>query len=167
MRKAITILGTILIAAMILTSGSAVATWYFADHVEDYERCHNPDDAVGAPDYEYATLGVETPILRLGWIILDLGSGNEMGLNQNFTVFASSTYPELYDVFVSENASWEYKEMFWVGQDYDTANHDFTTLSTPEKQWRYIGLEGKSGAVSPPQDPFYGPEIDAVGWNDE
>jgi hypothetical protein len=163
MRRLITILG-ITITIMILISGSAVATWHYANYVIDYDKCRNPYYAVGAPDGYYATHGFETPYYRLGWILLDLGSGNEMGPDQNFTVFASSYYPEYYNVSISEEPN--YETTIFIGRDEDTSSHDFKTPLTPDKSWRYILLEGFSGSYSPPLDPYYGPEIDAVGWED-
>jgi hypothetical protein len=163
MRKAIMFLGTILIATVILISGSAVATWYYANYVIDYDKCRNPYYAVDAPDGYYATLGVETPYQRLGWILLDLGSGNEMGPDQNFTVFASSYEQELYKVSISEEP--DYETTIYIGQGRDDMDQYFFTPLTPDKSWRYILLEGFSGSYTP-LDPYYGPEIDAVGWED-
>jgi hypothetical protein len=157
MRKAIMILGTILIATVILISGSAVATWHYAVAVDHYAFCTNPDEALDAPDGVYATIGVDGPPTILGTIFLDLGVYNGMGDNQQFWVFARSDVQEEYKVII-------YTEGFetWVvcGYGYDDADEDFYTPSLGET-WRYIEIQGWSGGG---YDPVNGPEIDAVGF---
>jgi hypothetical protein len=44
MRKTIAILGTLLIAAVLIISGSAVAAWYYIDHVETELYATNSQD---------------------------------------------------------------------------------------------------------------------------
>jgi hypothetical protein len=161
MRRLITILG-ILVTVTIIISGSAVAqVWHYAVAVTDYYDCLNPDYALYAPNGQHAALGVDTPYQKLGWIILDLGEDNEMGRNQDFTVFASSAVLEYYRVYISVGTTeWEPEEG-WFGNDSE--DHDFTTPGTPNREWRYIKLVGISG-ICDPGDPDYGPDIDAVGW---
>jgi hypothetical protein len=156
------ILGIIL-TIIILISGSAVAAWVYVT-VYDYDDCTNIYEIEGTDDDTYATLG-ENPS-TLGWVILDLGSGNEMPPSQDFTVFTYSTESENYAVSVSTGAlpdDWVPVNDQVIGDD-DLDDHDFTTPSTPLKLWRYIKLVGLSGSVTM-GDPTYGPEIDAVGWD--
>jgi hypothetical protein len=166
MRKAVMILGTVLIATMIFISGSAVAgTWHYIDHVESSNYCTNPNYAVGYDDRFYASIGINgsPPTLPvLGAICLDLGSGNEMPPSQNFTVFASSTISEIYDVWVTDDPA-DVENHVWVGENSDTANHYYTTPSTPDMSWRWVYIQGLTGDDIN-RDPAYGPEIDAVGW---
>jgi hypothetical protein len=157
MRKAIMFLGTILIAAVILISGSAVATWHYAVAVDHYAFCTNPDEALDAPDGVYASIGVDGPPTILGVIFLDLGLYNGMETNQQFWVFARSDVPEEYRVRVLEEdfknpSSWEY--------GYDDADEDFYTPSLGGL-FRYIEIQGWTGGG---YDPVNGPEIDAVGF---
>ena len=156
------ILGTVLIAAVILISGSAVAPWVTTVISSSY--CTNINKITGASDDDHATLG-ETGIPPLldqkGTARLDLGSGNGMPADQDFTVFADfGGETEYYDVFVGEDLD----NLTLVGEDQDDQrDHDFTTPLFGSS-WRYIILVGKSGDVDEMYDPDYGPEIDAVGW---
>jgi hypothetical protein len=160
MRKAIMFLGIILIATVILLSGSAVAqTWHFAVSIYDYEYVTDRFDILGPPNGEEAHLG-QNP-LTLGWIIVDLGEDNEMGRDQDFTVFASSPVLEYYRVYISSDTFEWVPEDGWFGNDSE--DHDFTTPGTTGGSWRYIKLVGISGICDPP-DPVFGPDIDAVGW---
>ncbi len=166
MRKTIMILGTILIAAVILISGSAVAgTWHYIDHVESSVDCTNPDNAVGQDDGIHATIGINSSGLdpaKLGAICLDLGSGNEMGPNQEFWVNASSRVSEEYNVWVTDDPA-DLANHVYVGQNEDTAKHNFITPLTPNMSWRWVYIQGETGDDTN-RDPTYGPEIDAVGW---
>jgi hypothetical protein len=160
MRKAIMILGTILIAAVIIISGSAVATWVYAHWIDEDDT---PDiNFIDALDGDQAALGQTGPPLVLGWVILDLGSGNEMGRNQDFMVFANSPVLEFYRVYISVGSTEWVPEDGWFGNDSE--DHDFTTPGTSGGSWRYIKLVGISG-ICDPGDPEYGPDIDAVGWD--
>jgi hypothetical protein len=162
MRKIILMLGTILIAT-ILISGSAVAGWHYSTIYSSY-NCTSITNIEGAEDGYHATLGVDgSPVQNpgtLGWVLLDLSSDNAMGPDQDFTVFADSSIEELYDAYVGETPN-PYATS-WVGQGGDTNDEIFTTPSTPNKAYRYIFIEGTTGSVD--LDPHYGPEIDAVGW---
>jgi hypothetical protein len=161
MRKAIMILGTILIAAVILISGSAVAaTWHYGVSIVEYYHCTSPDDVIDQPDDEYCSLG--TSAQDLGWILINLSYGHGMGPEQQFWVFADSTYVEEYLVFVCAEPN--YQTTYPVGEGSDTADEDFFTPVThcPVDGWIYILLIGKTGDARP--DPVYGPDIDAVGW---
>jgi hypothetical protein len=161
MRKQIVIFGTLLIAALVVISGSAVAP--FVQVVTDFDYCTDEDEILGADDDVYASIGEGHPVFELGWVLLDLGSGNAMPYSQVFTVYGG--YPggseETYNVYVSETDDIEAVE--YVGQGDDTSDEDFTTPSTPiNAQWRYIFIEGVIGAFD--TDPAYGPDLDAVGY---
>jgi hypothetical protein len=157
MRKVITVVGTLL-TVMILFCGSAVAAWVW---VEVYDEDYTTDiyEIEDAPDNVYATIG-QNPS-TLGWVILDLGISNAMGASQDFVVVAQSSVSEDYDVFVGETSDVEYME--YVGSGNDTQNNTFTTPSTVERGYQYILIDGQSGVIA--GDYYYGPDIDAVGWN--
>jgi hypothetical protein len=160
MRKFVTLIGTLLIAT-ILICGSAVAlTWYYLQSVVRSEDCTNPLEARFKEDGVHATLGVNTPTWKLGEIMLDLGEGNEMGHDQYFTVFANSSVWEQYRLWIhdDEDHSWGPYE----GADDD--NEIFKTPPITGVSWRYIEIHGITGASPVPFDPIYGPEIDAVGY---
>lgn len=162
MRKAIMMLGTILITAVILISGSAVATWAYAQSIVSYGNVTNPNNILYAPDDYYASLAVyNAPILTIGWIFIDLGSENAMPNSQDFTVFADTIIEEIYDVSVSEISDLRY--VTYVGRGSDNNDETFTTPSIGGGAWRYILIEGYIGATA--QDPEPGPDIDAVGWD--
>lgn len=159
MRKIITILGILLIIT-VLISGSSVATWRYVIWIDE-DNTTNRDNIDGAEDGNFATLGVNTPTETLGWILLDLDRGYEMPPNQDFTVFADSSESEQYSVYVSPSSTGG----TYVGSNYDTADHDFTTPSSGSgPTYRYIKLVGLTGYIIG-GDPIYGPEIDAVGWD--
>lgn len=161
MRRMIPILGIFLITILIIISGSSVAVWKYIDHVDGYYQCTNPTWAVGSPDGQDATIGVSTPREKLGWIVLDLGEGNEMGPSQNFTVFHSTAENETYTltIWTVNNDTWHvYPLDYW-----DTENLVFQTPPTSGKSWRYVQFDALDGSTGP-QDWIYGPEVDAVGW---
>ncbi len=161
MRKAIMMLGTILIAAVILISGSAVA-WVWVDNVHSYNNCTDPDHAVGAPDTQVASLGTVGPPPAMGWIFLDLGLSNAMPNSQNFTVFHyNNANNEEYNVSVSDTSDPD--DAILVGFGWDQDDYTFTTPSSGGGAWRYILIKAYIGADS--ADPAPGPEIDAVGWD--
>ena len=162
MRRNVAILG-ILLTVVILISGSAVAPWHFVAWVQE-DHTTNPDYIDGAPNGDDASLGEYIPPADpvLGWILLDLGSGNEMGPGQDFTVFADNPVNETYDVGVSPDTSPAHTQ--YVGSGWDTENLTFQTPGEPfNGEWRYIFIQGTSGDLTF-MDPIYGPEIDAVGW---
>ncbi len=159
MRKKVAIFGTILIAAILIFSGSAVATWVWVTWIDE-DNTTNPDYINGAPDSNAATIGESSPDI-LGWIICDLGSSNVMPNSQNFSVFGYSTEPEDYTVWVSET---HLRFEDYVGSGTDDTTEIFTTPSTGGDSWRYILICGTSGYITL-TDPIYGPEIDAVGWD--
>jgi hypothetical protein len=151
MRKIMAILGIILVV-MIFMSGTATAAWVYVEVVDHYQ-CTNPYNIEGASDYNDATLGQNGLPNKLGTITLNLTT---------FTVFASSTVREGYDVWIGEDPNVE--TMVFVDTGVDDNDYVFTTPSTPDKSWQYIlmhGLTGSTGAG----DTIYGPDIDAVGWN--
>jgi len=160
MKRIVAISGTLVIVAIIIVSGSAVAAWVYAiDYWE--EKCTSPWLALYDPDYNHSTVGTNVPPTSLGILKLDLGAGNEMGPGQDFTVFASSIISEIYGVkvYTPSNTTGEH---LWF--QTDTADHDFTTPSTDNMVWRYIEISGITGSTGV-GDPIYGPEIDAVGWD--
>ena len=160
-----TTLGILLIVT-ILISGSVVAgTWHHVTWIFE-EDTTNTDNINGAPDGSDATIGVNGIFPnpdKLGWVFLDLGSGNEMGLSQNFTVFANSSVREEYDVWVSETNE-TISPMDYCGRGNDTYPEEFWTPSTHGKVWRGIYIKGVTGVIGTIPDPIYGPDIDAVGW---
>jgi hypothetical protein len=159
MRRFITILG-ILLTAVILISGSAVAAWVFVT-VHSSDDCTDIDEIEGIHDDTYATIG-ENPS-TLGWVLLDLGSVNAMPSSQDFVVFAQTPVAEDYNVWVGESPVIGF--MNWVGLGTDDGNETFTTPSLPPTaSWRYILIIGASG-VGFGGDYAYGPDIDAVGWD--
>ncbi len=159
MKRFGTILG-ILLTVTILISGSAVA-WVYAYWIDEDNT--TDIDYIDDLDGNHASLGEHNPPAPpvLGWVLLDLGSGNEMPNSQDFTVFADSIGNETYDVSVGETPNPAATE--YVGTGYDTQRLTFQTPSTGDDAWRYILIEGKTGGLS--LDPAYGPDIDAVGWD--
>jgi hypothetical protein len=161
-RKIIVIFGTLLIAAVFIISGSAVAPYvHYID--EDYTTDIYKID--GAPDDSYASIGKYIPpaTYELGWVWLELNLSDEMGPSQDFTVYAGYVdgSEETYNVYVGETRDVE--GLAYVGQGNDTSDEIFTTPSQPfNAEWRYIFIEGVTGAYTP--DPAYGPDLDAVGW---
>ena len=152
MRRIVVILGTLLIGMVIIISGSVTAATHFVKYINE-SYCTNIGNIDDSPDGLSASLG-QNPYY--GTVILDLGSGNEMGARQVFTVFANdSGNSEDYQVFVGEDLD----EFYLVGSGNDQADHNFTTPNWGSS-WRYIILVATSGS----SDPIYGPEIDAVGW---
>jgi hypothetical protein len=158
-------LGTLLIAMVIIISGSAVA-WVYVRTILIDSYCTNLNDILDPEDDTHATLGqgISTP----GSATLDLGAGYEMGPGQEFTVFADGTVEgngktEYYEVFVSQDNI----EFETVGQDDDQSDHVFTTPDTPLSLWRYFIIEctENGGDYDKDIDPIYGPEVDAIGWD--
>jgi hypothetical protein len=164
MRKIVAILGTLLIATVIIISGSAVAGWYYAFYVDSYQDCKNRFDALYEPDGSHATIGINEPNLTLGWIILDLGEQTGMLGGQEFTVYASSSVKETYKIRLISTHKVTYSS-WWTGCD-DTKNEDFTAPETPPQGiWRYYEIHSEEGNNSDENDPIYGSEIDAVGYD--
>ena len=162
MRKFVAIPGIILITVVLLINGPAVAQprWHFAVAVEDYERCVDPENALGQDDNDYASLG-STPFEYYGWIILDLGEDNEMGALQLFWVFADSSVTEDYDVYVGATSN--INDFVYLSWGKDNEDYNFTTPSyIAGDGWRYVYIEATHAYL--PGDPYYGPEVDAVGF---
>ena len=154
-------LGTILISAVILISGSAVATWVHVTYIAQNNTTF-PGNIDGAPDNAAVSLGTTGPPPGFGWILCDLGLSNVMPNSQDFTVFAPATisvHNESYNVYVSPNAI----DFTYVGTGWDSKSEIFTTPSTGGNLWRYIYLETNYGHSG--DDPAPGPELDAVGWD--
>jgi hypothetical protein len=150
------ILGTLL-TSMIIISGFSVAPWYYIVNVHSSGNCTLINNIVGADDGKYATIGQNTS--TLGWVVIDLGSSNAMGANQDFTVFAQTLFKEEYNISVAETPE---DDGWYLGSGDDEKNYNFTTPSDPGYSWRYIIIRGWSGIF--PGDYTYGPDIDAVGW---
>jgi len=162
MRRTVEILGTLLIAAVILISGSVVATMVYAQHVVSYANVTNPLNIRYVDNDEYASLAVYIgEICTIGWIFIDLDLGNEMPNSQDFTVFADTDIEEIYLVSVGETSDLRY--VTYVGTGSDIIDRTFTTPSSGGGAWRYILIEGYIGSTDP--DPEPGPDIDAVGWD--
>lgn len=162
MRKIVAILGTLLIATVIIISGSAVAGWYYAFYVDEEENCMNPSNALYEPDGSHATIGKNLPNETLGWIILDLGEQTGMLGGQEFTVYASSSVKETYKIRLISTHKVTYSS-WWTGCD-DTKNEDFTAPETPPQGiWRYYEIHSEDGSTNE-TDEIYGSEIDAVGY---
>jgi hypothetical protein len=158
MRKLIALIGTLLIAT-ILISGSAVATLCWIWDVHSYSNCSNPDNAKGSQDGSYATIGYEGDN---GWIILDWSDTTAPGPSENFTVYGGGGITENYDVSVINLLMTSTRP---VGSGDDSGNNVFTTPATPPGEvWRYVLIEGECGDTSQ-EDPLTGPEIDAVSWD--
>jgi hypothetical protein len=162
MKRLITILG-ILITITILLSGSVIAgTWHYGVYVEDSHNCYATNNILGAPDGSNCTLG--TSELELGWIIINLSYGHEMGSEQWFIVFASSACQETYDVFISEQP--DFATSHKCGNGTDDIDCTFWTPRDQTEGWLYIKIVGTYGDPEG-ADPHYGPEIDAVGWYED
>jgi hypothetical protein len=164
MKRIVAILGTLVIAAIIIISGSAVATWVYADHYEpaysyDYT---NPTYAEDSPDNLYATVGKNGPPRVLGRLTLDMTEGNAIPPDTNFVVFGHiSGITETYTVTVWDGS---HETSDYLGSGSDTTNETFTTAYDNNIMWRYIQIDGTSGQTGT-GDTIYGPEIDAVGWD--
>ncbi|UCE38183.1 MAG: hypothetical protein JSW00_02800 [Thermoplasmata archaeon] len=119
-----TILVTLLIAT-ILSSGSAVAAWFYAGSVYSAGDCENPEEALGAPDSVYATVGTNEPDPALGDLWLDMGFSG-IPDSQLFTVFGTNGWgkEEEYTVRVFLNDFSYYDE--WT-DNKDTVDNNFTT----------------------------------------
>jgi hypothetical protein len=156
-------IGTILISAVILISGSAVATWIYASSVYSDEDCENSEEALGAPDEECATVGTNDPDPTIGDLWLDFGFA---GISNDVDIYvygdAVSNPPEYYTVYIYNN-DLSYSSLLGSGQSDQTTNY-FDTGSPNTGFWEFIRIIGTSGSTSP-SDPIYGPEIDAVGYD--
>jgi hypothetical protein len=165
-KKHMTVLGALLTLTMLIGTSVPVQaqTWHYGQSIYygywGTQNCHNATNALSGPNTLFATAGTNGPPPALGKCVIDLGSGNEMGPNQNFTVFATSVVNETYWVTVwVDNTSRH--STGWYG--YDVKNYEFFTPPTSGKLWRFIEIVGITGSISG-SDPIYGPEIDAVGW---
>jgi hypothetical protein len=164
MKRFTAILGTLLIAAVIIISGSTVATMVYAHHyVPGYSyNCTNPKEAEGPYDTDYASVGVTGPPPVLERLTLDMGpEENWIPPDTDFIVYGDiSGTTETYTVTVWDGGHENYD---YLGTGSDTNNETFTTADeeTYNLMWRYIQIDATSGA----SDPTYGPEIDAVGWD--
>lgn len=165
MRRTVPILGILLIAAVIIISGSAVG-WVYAGAIYFQENTTNISEILDAPDDVHATLG-QNPS-SYGSVILDLGAGNKIPYNTEFTVFATggrqfnNYLSEDYEVTVGVDTD----AFEVVGSDDDQSDHVFTTPNKPPNVYRYILIVGyDNGGIDYLYDTNYGPEVDAVGWD--
>ena len=163
MRKTVAIFGIILITAVLIISGSAVATWVYATSLDSYSNCVDPRRILGPEDDAHATIGYNPS--SYGWIKVSLDAGHGMDANAEFTVFAwgsatTNDKEEYYTVSVGMSSS----SYALVGSGDDQENHTFTTPNYGS-DWRYIFIQGISSDIGE-GDPNYGPEITAVGWDE-
>lgn len=165
MRKVIMILGTVLIAAVLLISGSAVATWIYATSVYSDADCENSENALDEPDGEWATVGTNNPDPTAGDLILDFGF---VGIpdSTNVVVYGQdgAGIEEFYDVrFLKDDLTVDPRG--WLGNSSDWTNNTFTTgIAGSGRFWEFIEIKGLTGSTGP-SDLIYGPEIDAVGYD--
>jgi hypothetical protein len=159
MKKIILILGTILIAT-ILISGSAVAASWFIVYVDDSGSVTNINNILGGDDGSHASIGVNVGGGgNLGWAVLNLSDSAPMPPSTTFTVFAAGgATTEEYSINVSQYPNDVVG--VWLGNGDDSGDFDFTTPSLQGSAWQFIIIRALTGA----QDSIYGPEIDAIGW---
>jgi len=156
-----------LLTVVILISGSAAAP-YAVDWVRAYTtNCTHESWALGIPDTDNATIGKNSPPL-LGVLMLDLGSGNEMGADQLFTVYGwaggGTNIYETYNITIYTDG---FNDSYGPYNGWDSTSLNFYTPSSPQAaEWRYIGITGTYGEVQGGNqyDTIYGPEINAVGY---
>jgi hypothetical protein len=158
MKRILTLSG-ILLTMIILINGSTVAgTTHWIVDVAWENHCTNPDNAEGPYDGKYASIGEnpDTP----GEILLDFGAGNGIPNGYEFTVYASSSVYETYDVSV--NTAADNDDHTYVGRGGDTGDENFNAPATGGP-WRYVYIDCVFGDEYN-LDPAFGPEIDAVSW---
>jgi hypothetical protein len=161
MRKYVTILGTLLIAT-ILYSGSAVATWIYAGSVYSSTDCENPEDALGEPDGEWATIGTSDPIPACGNLILDFGASGIPNFETLWVIGQGTGEDEDYQIFVYQE---DFGKYWGPRTRSDQGNEDFALSDAdPGHKWQYVLFYGVNGQTGP-GDPIYGPEIDAVRFD--
>jgi hypothetical protein len=87
MRKAILMLGTLLIA-VILISGPAVAVWYYIFDITDYDDCTNITNIVGAEDSNDATIG-QNPIWvhSMQWALVKISLSLQILVSARCTIY--------------------------------------------------------------------------------
>ena len=162
MRNTVAILGTLLIAAVLIISGSAVAGWYYAIDVDNESNCENSDEALGEQDTVHATIGTNIPVPTLGEIILTLGVQTGMLYGEEFTIYASSTVKETYSMRLLSGVT--RTESTWWRECDDTTDEDFTAPLPPyQETWCFVEIYSEEGSTNA-TDQIYGSEIDAVGW---
>jgi len=156
MRRIITTFGILAISITILISGSVVGAYWAVD-VDSYQNVVNPYAALGGPDGNKSSLG-DYQSSELGWIILYMGE-NPIPEDTDFQVHSTSQINETYkvrclDIRKGNPTDW------WDG--YDTGVLTFHTPAT-ERYYYYVEIHATSGVDN--DDPHWGPEIDAVGWD--
>lgn len=156
MRRIAAILGAFVIAVMVIISGSVVGA-YWAVSVDSYQNVVNPDDALGGPDGNKSSLG-DYQSSELGWIILYMGE-NPIPEDTDFQVYSTSQINETYKVRCLDSKKGNPTD-WWDG--YDTGVLTFHTPAT-ERDYYYVEIHATSGVDN--DDPHWGPEIDAVGWD--
>jgi hypothetical protein len=154
--KRIGTISGIAIIIMVLTSGSAFGTWYYAVSVYDYEDCTDPSNALYAPDNNYTSLGKDDTE-ELGWIRLDFGFFGGVPPGGNFTVFSNSLISENYSLILIATDG-KTGSTGWYGLS-DTSDQE---LQAPlGYRWRFVEIRAEDGVHG---DYGYGPDIDAVGY---
>jgi hypothetical protein len=163
MKRNIAISGGLLIVAMIIISGSAVATSYYVIRVDSQTSCTSASNILYTEDGSYATIG-QNPS-TLGEIIIDFGVGTGMEDGDPFTIFADSIKLETYKIRLINDATPPYRSSWWTGQD-DTTD---VVLYAPDpgsgRVWRYVEIHSENGDTSDDGDTIYGSDIDAVGFD--
>jgi hypothetical protein len=164
MRKIIALIGTMLIAT-ILISGSAVAALYYIMYVDYSVDCTNINEILGGEDNTYATIGVNSGGTgTFGCAVLNLSDANPMPPSTSFTVYGWTGVGNLEEEY-SINVSQYPNDAIgvYLGNGDDSSNEVFTTPSLQGSAWQFIIIRGLSGEKDL-IDSIWGPEIDAVGW---
>lgn len=160
MKRYLAIIGTLLIATILISGHVVAQTWTVAVRYGGYTfDCTDETEAIDARDGDHATVGVNYPSETLGQLTLDFGAGNGIPNDYEFRVCAVSYYNETYVVNV---LNYDDTINTTAGNGWDTEDCYFTTPSSGGP-WRYVMIIGTSGA-SVIGDLNYGPEIDAVGY---
>jgi hypothetical protein len=162
MKRYIAISGILLLVAVIIISGSAVATWYYIVKVDSETNCTNASNALYSPDDNHATIG-QNPS-TIGTIILDLGTGTSMEGGEEFIVYASSVQRENYTIRLLSDAT-RTPSSPWTQRD-DTTDVYLTAPTPPgDEAWRFFEITSEEGDTSDDGDTIFGSEIDAIGFD--
>jgi hypothetical protein len=164
MRKIILMLGTILMATILISGSAVAAALYYIMHVDDSGDCTDIDEILGGEDNTYATIGVTTGGASgiLGCAVLNLSDANPMPPSTNFIVYGGGGgADEEYSINVSQYPN-DIVGVY-LGNGVDDSDEVFTTPSLQGSAWQFIIIRGLSGDKSG-GDLIWGPEIDAVGW---
>jgi len=164
MKRYKAVLGTLLtIATLIGASGVVQAAWYHADSVYSYYKVRLPDNAVGPPDGDHATIQGSSG--DPGELILDMGDNpipDKRSGGVDFWVNASSNVTEYYVVWVI-TADWA--TVNWACSGNDTVDYPCHIPANTGTEYKYLNITAISWTTGP-GDPHAGPDIDAVSWED-